>query len=435
MPDSLLPPVAVADMIQFHVLTAFPPHNVNRDEDGRPKTCQLGGVTRGRISSQAKKRALRLAPHFPTAQRATRTRKAGIHTFLKLTAAGIDTTSAVWAALAVNHATGGGGKPPKAEDAQAIAAPDPKKQEDAYKKKEKAVTDMMEKRGLDRAAAEQEWLTGQVGTEQGLVISTREFARIEEGIAHLTAAWAADRDGFPAVLEGWVRQVCKESLLTKADHDLDTALFGRMVAANANFNVEAACAVGHAFTTHRFALEGDYFSAGEELKVLGGTGAVITGYAFFGGGVYYQHAVLDRGHLRTTLSRGRSAEEAERLTVQAVDTFLTGLLFSQPRGKCNSHASDVAASYVLATRGGDPALNLGLAFLDPVKATEDVTDLMCASIRRLTDFHRALTAAYGLGNAVCVLNAYPPARGNDAPRAPEVWTVEDFRRFVQGRGA
>lgn len=51
MPDALLPSPIRTDVIQFHVLTAFPPHNVNRDEDGRPKTCTLGGSLRGRISS------------------------------------------------------------------------------------------------------------------------------------------------------------------------------------------------------------------------------------------------------------------------------------------------------------------------------------------------------------------------------------------------
>ncbi|WP_029011301.1 type I-E CRISPR-associated protein Cas7/Cse4/CasC [Azospirillum halopraeferens] len=427
MPDSLLPPAVRADLLQFHVLTAFPPHNINRDEDGRPKTCRFGGAVRGRISSQARKRALRFAPHFPDAQRATRTREAGIEVFRSLTSAGIDDVSALLAALAVNMATGAGGPVPKEEDVRTIVSPDPKKQKKVFDEKEKTLADVMAKYGMDRAAAERYRLERYAGTEQGLVIGTREFVRIREAVAALIDIRARDPDAFPDALQGWVRAVCRDGLLTRADHDLDTALFGRMVAADPAFNVEAACAVGHAFTTHAFMTEGDYFSAGEELNVLGGTGAAITSYAFFGGGVYYQHAVLDRGHLRETLSRGRTAEEADRLAVEAVDAFVTGLLFAQPKGKRNSHASDVAASYVLVTRGGDPAMNLGLAYLQPIDSQGDI---MLASIRRLDAFHDTARSAYGLSNRVCAFNGYGPARTGNAPAAPEVWTVEELRRFV-----
>ena len=416
MPDTSLPR---ADLLQFHVLTAFPPHNVNRDEDGRPKSCQLGGTLRGRISSQAKKRALRFAPHFPDTQRALRTREAGIRCYRQLTAAGIDDVHAVWAALAVNHATGAGGNAPTLAEAEKLLGGGGKggKKGKAAAPAEDAI--------IDRAAVEKA-----LGTEQGLVISTREFARIDEAMARLIQAWQEDRDGFAGHLETWVRLVAKEKLLTTDDHDLDTALFGRMVAADPGFNIEAACAVGHAFTTHAFREEPDYFSAGEELNELKGTGAAITSYAFFGGGVYYQHAVLDRGHLRENLTSGRTPAEAKLLADQAIDAFLTGLVLSQPKGKRNSHASDVGASYVLVTRGGDPSLNLGLAFLDPVTTDQD-SDIMKASIGRLADFQQKLAAAYGLGNDICIFNAYPPARANQ-PAVNEVWTMAELRNFVLG---
>ena len=430
-PAALASIAAAVDLIQFHVLTAFPPHNVNRDEDGRPKTCSIGGVLRGRISSQAKKRALRYAPHFPKTQRAVRTREAGIHVFRRLTAAGIDDLSAVWAALAVNMATGGGTDIITRDAAKVLVDPDPKKDKRALDDREKALERLMQRMGLSRDDALRHWLERECGTEQGLVISTREFARIEEGLDALVAAHRAGGD-VADTLEAWVKSVCKDKLLTRDDHDLDTALFGRMVAADPTFNVEAACAVGHAFTTHAFTAEGDYFSAGEELNELKGTGAAITSYAFFGGGVYYQHAVLDCGHLRLNLSHGRAPEEAERLTTQAVDAFLTGLLFAQPKGKRNGHASDVGASYVLVSRGGDPSLNLGVAFLEPVRVTETERDLMTASIGRLRTFHATMTTAYGLRNAVRAFNAHGPARGGNAPADSEVWTLNPLRDFVLG---
>ena len=50
--------------IQLHVLTVYPPSNLNRDDSGRPKTAKFGGVERLRISSQALKRALRTSQAF-----------------------------------------------------------------------------------------------------------------------------------------------------------------------------------------------------------------------------------------------------------------------------------------------------------------------------------------------------------------------------------
>src|SRR3954447_5716240 len=48
-------------IIDVHVLQTVPPSNLNRDDTGSPKTAMYGGVRRARVSSQAWKRAIRLA--------------------------------------------------------------------------------------------------------------------------------------------------------------------------------------------------------------------------------------------------------------------------------------------------------------------------------------------------------------------------------------
>ena len=53
--------------LQLHLLTFFPPANLNRDDTGRPKTAVVGGATRLRLSSQALKRAWRTSDVFSTA--------------------------------------------------------------------------------------------------------------------------------------------------------------------------------------------------------------------------------------------------------------------------------------------------------------------------------------------------------------------------------
>ncbi|MCM1983970.1 type I-E CRISPR-associated protein Cas7/Cse4/CasC, partial [Lyngbya confervoides] len=45
--------------LEIHVLQSFPPANLNRDENGMPKSTVFGGRSRARISSQCQKRAVR----------------------------------------------------------------------------------------------------------------------------------------------------------------------------------------------------------------------------------------------------------------------------------------------------------------------------------------------------------------------------------------
>src|ERR1700722_17143589 len=50
--------------LQLHLLTFYPPANLNRDDTGRPKTAIIGGVERVRISLPSLKRAGRTSDVF-----------------------------------------------------------------------------------------------------------------------------------------------------------------------------------------------------------------------------------------------------------------------------------------------------------------------------------------------------------------------------------
>jgi len=54
--------------VDVHILQTVPPSNLNRDDAGSPKQAVYGGVRRARVSSQAWKRAARVAvaDHVPT---------------------------------------------------------------------------------------------------------------------------------------------------------------------------------------------------------------------------------------------------------------------------------------------------------------------------------------------------------------------------------
>ena len=75
--------------LQLHLLTFFPPANLNRDDTGRPKTAIVGGATRLRLSSQALKRAWRTSEIFAAAlagHMGQRTQRLGRNMVLRLIA-------------------------------------------------------------------------------------------------------------------------------------------------------------------------------------------------------------------------------------------------------------------------------------------------------------------------------------------------------------
>jgi CRISPR system Cascade subunit CasC len=54
----------MTQFLQFHILTSYPPSNLNRDDNGTPKTAIFGGARRLRVSSQSLKRAWRTSDVF-----------------------------------------------------------------------------------------------------------------------------------------------------------------------------------------------------------------------------------------------------------------------------------------------------------------------------------------------------------------------------------
>ncbi len=82
--------------VQLHLLTNYPPSNLNRDDSGRPKTALVGDAMRLRISSQSQKRAWRTSTVFenqlPNADQmiGDRTKKVGLEwVYSKLVAKGV----------------------------------------------------------------------------------------------------------------------------------------------------------------------------------------------------------------------------------------------------------------------------------------------------------------------------------------------------------
>ncbi len=149
--------------------------------------------------------------------------------------------------------------------------------------------------------------------------------------------------GAEAALAGEAIDPQPGAVLAKVDTAADIAMFGRMLADNADFNREAAVQVAHAFTTHRITVEDDFYTAVDDLKTKAeDAGAGFVGELGFGSGLFYLYVCIDGDLLVANLGgNGGVAKSAVAALAEALATV-------SPGGKQASFASRLDNS--LATR-------------------------------------------------------------------------------------
>lgn len=327
--------------LQLHFLTFYPPSNVNRDDTGNPKTANVGGATRLRISSQALKRAWRTSEIFEQRLRANmgeRTQRFGRKIKEHLLRNGVDEKQAVKIAQEIAGVYGKLKKEKDSVDIEQLAFISPKERD--------AAMDM-----ADRMAAGEE------------IDPKKE----------------------------------KDKFLHKADSAIDIALFGRMLADNPSYNRDAAVQVAHAITTHRVTVEDDYYTAIDDLKKQEAgddAGAGFLSEAGFGSGVFYLYLCVNRDLFLKNLG----ADKDEALMATALGALAEAAATVSPSGKQNSFAALARAQYVLAEKGNAQPRTLAGAFVKPVIGTDLLTD----SVKALEKFRDDLEKAYGAAaNATC----------------------------------
>ncbi len=311
--------------IQLHLLTAYPPSNLNRDDLGRPKTAIVGGTERLRVSSQSLKRAWRTSEHFESALgdfKGTRTKRLGEEVYEKLTNAGVKEKDAEkWAS--------------------AIAA-----------------------------------VFGKVKKENPLEIEQLAHVSPEEWQAVMALADTLATEN---------REPEKEelALLREKPKAVDIALFGRMLASSPAFNVEAAAQVAHAVTVNQVKIEDDFFTAVDDLNTHEeDAGAGHMGDAGFGSGVFYQYICIDRDRLVENL------QGDEDLANKAIAALTEAAAKVAPTGKQNSFASRAYTSYLLAEKGSQQPRSLSVAFLKPVRGNDLMSDAIAALEKQRDNFDR-----------------------------------------------
>ncbi len=326
----------MSQFLQLHFLTIYPPSNPNRDDQGRPKTAIFGGAPRLRLSSQSLKRAARMSDAIQltlAGHLGQRTQRLGDEVRDYLSAQGADEKQATDIA--------------------------------------KQVADVFGK--IDENALKD----GKIRTRQLAFVSPDERAFALE-----LAKKALDGEPLPDNKN----KALKKLVLRSADGAADIAMFGRMLADDPDFNREAAVQVSHAITTHKAAVEDDFYTAVDDLKnAAEDAGAGFVGDAGFGSGVYYLYACVDTGLLVENLAGDRE------LARKSIAALIEALATSSPSGKKNSFAHQTRASFIRAECGPEQPRSLAGAFFKPVQGE----DLMLASIEALCRTAMQMDAAYG----------------------------------------
>lgn len=313
--------------IQFHILISHAPSNLNRDDTGRPKTAILGGLPRLRISSQSLKRTWRNSESFRTALEG--------HT-------GVRTKRIV----------------------------------------EEIVLPKLEQAGVsekDRLKWAQE-IAGTLGEVDGKTARTKQLVHISPG-ERAALETLADK----MASEKRAATEDERALLKYDGAAVDIALFGRMIAADPEHNVDAAAQVAHALTVHPVTVEEDYFTAVDDLKTREeDMGAGHVGVNEFGAGVFYEYVCVNRDLLVANLSYN------EDLAARALAALARAMTTTNPSGKQNSFASHAYASYVRVESGTQQPRSLAAAFLNGVHPP-----YLRNAIDNLEAYSARLDSAYG----------------------------------------
>ena len=354
--------------IETHVIQNFAPSCLNRDDTNTPKDCEFGGVRRARISSQCIKRAVRqyFRDHSlcDVGTRTKRLKETLAPRLADLSASEEDLSAALNIFL-----------------------------ETYYSK-------MDSKRPEETAVL--------------LYIGEPELAEAEQCVRELwddlvQAAGPAKKSAEGAAKKPKRRSLGADPEISKrlraAGLSPDIGLFGRMLAELPGMNVEAACQVAHAISTHRVDLEMDFYTAVDDLNPESETGAGMMGVTHFNSACFYRYALLDRDDLRRNLN-GDSA-----VTDQAIAAFLEAWVHAIPTGKQNSMAAQNLPSLGLFVVREDGApCSLANAFAAPVHVLPGRDeDLIGSSTQALTDYWSKLQTVYG-SDGIATLSLFHDGR-------------------------
>lgn len=306
--------------VDIHVLQNVPPSCVNRDDTGSPKTAKYGGVTRARVSSQSWKHEMR-----------------------KMFGEIFDEENVGIRTRRVGHMVA--------------------------KEIQKLDENMGDKEALKLAVK----TLGNVGIKSDKDDNSPVLIFFSLKQAKALAELAVDGEND--------KTACKNAL--NINPSVDMALFGRMVAADASLNYDAAAQVAHAISTHSIHNEYDYFTAVDDLNEENETGAGHLGTIEFNSSTLYRYATVNALELKGSLGK---------FTVDAIKGFVEAFIKTMPTGKQNTFANRTFPDYVYITLRTDQPVNLCGAFEKPVSAKDG--GYLNSSVKVLEEYSEDIYSKY-----------------------------------------
>jgi len=362
-------------VIDIHALQTVPPSLINRDDTGAPKSAVFGGVPRQRVSSQSWKRAIRryFEDNFDAAQIGDRSKRLPEKIALRLIDAGVERDEAIKRVEDLFKAAGiktAVEKPKKNDDSEDKPSPYPR--------------------------------TGYL-----LFLSQQQ---IDHAVEELLA-----RDGEkPSKAEA--------KAILDTDHSVDMAMFGRMVADDAAYNVDASVQVAHAIGIHGSTPDFDYFTAVDDLAEEGEeTGAGMIGTVQMMSSTMYRYATINFDGLTDNLE----SVDTARL---AVEHFIEAFVSSMPTGKINTFANQTLPELVYVAVRDTRPVSLVNAFEVPVEADQGASRRKVAA-DRLAQEARDVESVYGFKP----LAAYVMGIGETADSFTEIaekTTLQDLTKNI-----
>jgi CRISPR system Cascade subunit CasC len=359
-------------LIELHLLQNFVPSCLNRDDTNTPKECTFGGHRRARISSQCIKRSVRKyfgeAKLLATQNLAERSKRLLGEVVKLLVAQG---HAASEAEKVVETALG------------------------AVKiKAENKETQYL----LFLGRGEIQNLANVIHTHWDALKNALPAAAPAPPSGEKPAR-KSTRQEKNAAKEAVPLEVAKE---VKAALDggkaADLALFGRMLADQADLNVQAACQVAHALSTNKIgSMEMDFYTAVDDLKEReADPGAGMMGTVEFNSSCFYRYANIDFDQLTENLHQDVELARA------AVKAFLQASIHAIPTGKQNSMAAHNMPALVFAVVRERGPMNLANAFEGPIAPDHNGT-LVGKSIGALDTYWGRIGRMYGNGAKVAKL--------------------------------
>jgi CRISPR system Cascade subunit CasC len=327
-------------IVELHILQNFAPSCLNRDDTNSPKECLFGGCRRARISSQCIKKAIRDNDVFKTVVNG----KKGIRTKNLITEIG----------KTIND------------------------KQDEIEELNKIIAEIFDEAGFTSDK--------KLKTDVLVFIDEQAIKQIAQIIKDkLPDLKKGNKEDKKIIIEELAR------IIENVVKTPDISLFGRMLAVKPDsplgkrsLNIDAACQVAHAISTHKVGVEFDFYTAVDDLQSEQETGAGMMGTIEFNSACYYRYANIDLEQLKKNLGDNE-------LAGKTVEAFIRAAKDAIPSGKQTSFSAQNPPDFVMAVVRDSGTWSLTNAFAKPVKENGD---LVTNSIEALVQYWNTLNEAY-----------------------------------------